>query len=301
MTKKSESLNPIEEEKISAEESEVMSSEPTEASLNTQTQDENAEEALASEVGADADQVVPAEVAAISEQSEAAEALNKKAKAGGKDKKAEKAVSRKSRHSAKFLKAKEGVEAGKLYVPKEAVELVKQVSLSKYDGAVEVHLRILKKKAKGSTESSRGIFHLPNGSGKEKKIIVLTEEKIEEIAKTKKIDFDIAIATPALMPKVAKVAKILGPKGKMPDPKAGTVTDKPEEVIKEINSGKVEYRIDAGNNVHQMIGRVSWDSEKLLENLEAVFTGLAKSKIVAAYLAASVGPSVPLDLSGLKK
>jgi len=300
MAKKKESLNPIEEEKISAEEAEVMSSEPSEASLETQTIDENAEEALATEEGADADQAVPAEVAAISEQAETAEALNKKAKAGDKAKKDSKTAVKKSRRSARFLKAKEGVEAGKLYDPKEALELVKKVSLSKYDGAVEVHVRLLKKKAKGSTESSRGIFHLPNGSGKEKKIIILTEEKIEEIAKTKKINFDIAIATPALMPKVAKVAKILGPKGKMPDPKAGTVTDKPEEAIKDINSGKVEYRIDAGNNVHQMIGRVSWESEKLLENLEAILNTLSKSRIAAAYIVASVGPSVPLDLTHLK-
>jgi large subunit ribosomal protein L1 len=298
MPKKKESQNPIEEEKISAEQAEVMSSESEEASQDVQTLDENAEQALVAEEGADADQAVPAEVAAISEQTETAEALNKKS--SKKTKKEDKPAAKKSRRSAKFLKTKEKVEAGKLYKMDEAIELVKELSMSKYDGAVEAHVHMNKKKAKGSTESSKGTFHLPHGSGKEKKITILTEDKIEEIAKTKKIDFDIAIATPALMPKVAKIAKILGPKGKMPDPKSGTVTDKPEEAIKEINSGKVEYRIDAGDNIHQMIGRVSWDSAKLLENLNAIFASLPKARIAGAYLVPSVGPSVPLDLTLLK-
>jgi len=298
MPKKKESKNPIEEEKISAEQAEVMSSESEEASQDVQILDENAEQALVAEEGTDANQAVPAEVAAISEQTESAEALDKKSTK--KTKKEDKPATKKSRRSAKFLKTKEKVEAGKLYKMDEAIELVKELSMSKYDGAVEAHVHMNKKKAKGSTESSKGTFHLPNGSGKERNIVILTEEKIEEIAKTKKIDFDIAIATPALMPKVAKIAKILGPKGKMPDPKSGTVTDKPEEAIKEINSGKVEYRIDAGDNIHQMIGRVSWDNAKLLENLNAIFASLPKARIAGAYLVPSVGPSVPLDLTLLK-
>lgn len=302
MTKKKESANPIEEEQISAQQAEVISSEPEEASLETATMDETGDEALAAQEGADADQAVPAELAAMHEEKSAISKAepSDESKKTSKTKKVEKPTAKKSRHSAKFLKSKEKVEHGKLYKVDEAIELVKDLSTSKFDGAVEVHMRLLKKKAKGSTESSRGILHLPHGTGKNKKVIILTEEKIEEISKTKKIDFDIAIATPALMPKVAKIAKILGPKGKMPDPKSGTVTDKPEDAIAEINSGKVEYRIDAGNNIHQIVGRTSWDKTKLQENIDAVLLVLPKARISAAYLTASICPSVPLDLSYLK-
>jgi len=177
--------------------------------------------------------------------------------------------------------------------------LAKELSLSKFDGAIEIHLRLSTKKTKGSTESLRGLFQLPHGSGKNRKIIILDEAKIEQIAKTKRIDFDVAIATPALMPLVAKIAKILGPKGKMPDPKSGTVTNDPKQAIEEINSGRAEYRIDANNNVHQIVGRASWDDHKLIDNTKVVLGTFPRNRLMAAFVCPSIGPSVPLDLTKL--
>lgn len=287
--------NPVLEEKAAESEAEPMAHHSPEASVDASATnlDEEAEKALTVEEGADADQAVLAEVAAITEDNETAKELNKKPA-----KKAAKAVEvKKAKRSAKYLKAREHLEAGKLYPLQEAIDLVKKMSMSKFDGAVEIHVRLIAKKSKGSTESSKGTFDLPHGSGKTPNIIVLDENKIDEIAKTKKIDFDIALASPELMPKVAKIAKILGPKGKMPDPKSGTVTTDPAKTIKELTSGKTTYRIDSSNNVHQMIGRVSWESEKIAANASAVLGAWQKSRLAAVYLVASISPSVPVDLS----
>ncbi|MEX2361570.1 MAG: hypothetical protein WD544_00055, partial [Patescibacteria group bacterium] len=261
--------------------------------------DEQAEKGLIAEQAADADTVIPAEVAAIHEDNESAQALNQDIPKGVKPVK--NAVKKekpqpKSKRSPKHIKASEQIEKGKLYSVNEAIELVKAASYSRFDGSVELHLKLTKKKAKSGNESTKGIFHLPHGSGKIKNIIVLDEAKIEQIAKTKKIDFDIAIATPELMPKVGKIAKILGPRGLMPDPKSGTVTDDPKKAIAEINSGKIEYRIDAANNIHQLVGKCSWDSQKLAENINAILSGFQLSRVAAAYLTASMAPSVSLDL-----
>jgi large subunit ribosomal protein L1 len=305
MAKKKQATNPIEEEKVSSEQSEAMATEPSEASLDVQTIDENAEEALDVEKSTDSNQVESAQISAISDKNESAQAVNdskpkrtSSTKSGAE--KGGKAKTKKTRRSAKYLKIKEKIEPGKLYSVTEAISLIKELSISKFDGSVELHVRLSEKKSKGSTESSKGTLHLPHGTGKDKKIVVLSEEIIETIAKTKKIDFDIAIATPALMPKVARIAKILGPKGKMPDPKSGTVTEDPDEAIKEINSGKVEYRIDAGNNIHQIIGRVSWENDKLSDNLSAVINSLPKTRIASAYISASISPSIPLDILTIK-
>ncbi|HUD20647.1 MAG TPA: hypothetical protein VMQ44_01100, partial [Candidatus Saccharimonadales bacterium] len=284
-------------------ESEVLNKESDEVSEAEINLDEEAEKSLVVEQGADADRAESAEEAAIHE--EKSEALNPKSETSPKSEgsKSKTKISSKKKvktRSAKYLKHAEQVEKGKLYNLEEAIELVKKLTMTKYDGAVELHIRLSAKKAKGSTESSRGLFHLPHGSGKSRKIIILDEAKIEEIAKTKKIDFDVALASPELMPKVAKIAKILGPKGKMPDPKSGTVTSDPKRTIEEINSGKVEYRVDSTNNIHQIVGRVSWENTKLAENIKAVLGSLSKGRMNAAYLTASVAPSIPLDLSFLK-
>lgn len=294
------SNNPVETEKQAELEAEAMAVENSEPSAAEQNIDEEAEKALVVEEGADAETAMPAEVAAIHTDNESAKAVNKKV-TKEKPKKAEGAKTvKKTGRSAKYKEARVHVETGRLYPLDEVIELVKKTSYSKFDGGVELHLKLTKKKAKGSTESSKGVFQLPHGSGKERVVIVLDEAKIEAIAKTKKIDFDVALASPELMPKVAKIAKILGPKGKMPDPKSGTVTTDTKKTIEEINSGKVEYRIDASNNLHQLVGKVSWDGTKLAENIQAILSSMPKSKIAAAYVTASMSPSVALDLSGLK-
>lgn len=318
--------NPVTEEKLAEAESEAMAHHSGDPSIDASAtdMDEEAEKALIVEEATGAEQVIPAEVAAIhtDNASEAAEAerafrgsgadesalemskLDRK-KAGKAERKATKetkvrapkTAKRNVTRSAKYLKSKEHIEMGKLYPLSEAMELVKKVSFSKFDGAVEVHLRLATKKSKAAAESTRGILQLPHGTGKEKNIVVIDEKMIEEIAKTKKIPFDIAIATPEMMPKVAKIAKILGPRGRMPDPKSGTVSSNPAAVIAEIKAGKTEYRIDANNNVHQVIGRVSWEDSKLLENAKVVITAFPKGRLLSAYLAPSIGPSVAIDLT----
>lgn len=305
---------PVEEEKLAQAEAEIMPKHSVEASFDESAGnvDEEAEKETAVEEGADLDQAIPAEVAAIHVGNESASALNKaepsklerkkEAKAERQAAKSEKIaatkeVESKSRRSKKYLTARAKVEPGKLYLLPEALTLVKELSMSKFDGSIEIHLRLNKKKAKGSTESSRGVVHLPHGTGKEKKVVVLDEKMIDEIAKTKKMDFDICIASPELMPKVAKIAKILGPKGKMPDPKSGTVTNDPKKVMEEIKSGKTEYRVDASNIVHQIIGKVSWEDTKLADNAKIVMAIYPKSRLNSAFITASIAPSIPLDLS----
>lgn len=299
MPKKKTTNNPVDQEKSALDEAEVLATRSDEASQDEveQNADEEAEKALIAEEAADADAALPAEVTAIHTDNESAEAVNKKA--AKTTKKAEKAAPKKKR-SAKYAKVLEHIEKGKLYTLDEAIELIKKTSYAKFDGSVELHLKLLKKKSKGSTESTKSVLHLPHGTGKEKKIIILDEAKIEEISKTKKIDFDVAIASPELMPKVGKIAKILGPKGKMPDPKSGTVTSDPKKAIEEINSGKIEYRIDNSNNIHQIIGKVSWDNGKLKENAETLLGSLQKSRIAAAYLTSTMSPSAALDITFLK-
>jgi|SRR3989344_819990 len=314
---------PVEEEKQAEAFAEIMPQHSSEASVDASAKntDENAEVETSVEEAADLDQVLPAEIAAIHVGNESAGELNRAEPEGEKSKldrkksakasrlaaKGEKVAaavkrtatggSAKSRHSKRFLAKKVKVEPGKLYQLSEAIQLIKELSISKYDGSVEIHLRLNKKKAKGSTESSRGVVHLPHGSGKERMVVILDEKIIEEIAKTKKINFDIAIAPPELMPKVAKIAKILGPQGKMPDPKSGTVTNDPEKIMAEIKSGKTEYRVDASGIVHQIIGKVSWDESKLSENALAVLAIYPKSRLNSAFITASIAPSIPLDLS----
>ncbi|MDO8649857.1 MAG: hypothetical protein Q7K33_00900 [Candidatus Berkelbacteria bacterium] len=310
---------PVEEEKLAEAEAEIMPHHATEASADEAAGnvDEQAEVETSTEEGADLDQALPAEVTAIHVGNESATDLNNKESdheksklERKKDAKAERLAAKsekiaaskeeheaKSRHSKKFLAAKAKVEPGKLYQMAEALTLIKELSVSKFDGSIEIHLRLNKKKAKGSTESSRGVVHMPHGTGKDKKVVVLDEKMIEEIAKTKKLDFDICIASPELMPKVAKIAKILGPKGKMPDPKSGTVTNDPKKVMEEIKSGKTEYRVDASGIVHQIIGKVSWEDAKLIENAKVVMAIYPKSRLNSAFITASIAPSIPLDLS----
>jgi len=304
MLKMKTNNDPVAEEKLAEQESEVLAHHGTEPSAEEAATSPDEEAQKSAEVAemTDTDEVMPAEIAAIHEVIEPESKLErKKAKKverkTARESKPEKSKSKKTGHrSAKYLEAKKLLEAGKLYPLTDAIELVRKLSLSKFDGAIELHLRLTAKKAKGSTESQRGIFHLPHGTGKDKKIVVLDEKAIEEIAKTKKINFDIAIASPELMPKVAKIAKILGPRGLMPDPKSGTVTNDPKHVMDEISSGKTQYRVDASNNVHQTIGRVSWETDKLTENAKVVLAVFPKTRLASAHLGASIGPAIPLEL-----
>lgn len=224
-------------------------------------------------------------------------------------------------HSKRYNEIKAQVDVKKLYTPEEAVELVKKTATAKFDSSVEVHVRLGIDPKKGD-QQVRSTVALPHGIGKEKRIVVFAtsadavaaakeaganivggEEIIEEIAKTGKIDFDIAVATPDMMPKLAKVAKILGPKGLMPSPKNETVTANVRKAVEELKRGRVAFKNDDTANVHQIIGKVSFDNVKLLENYTAFMDAIRRSKpssskgvyIAGITLTSTMGPGIRVN------
>lgn len=198
----------------------------------------------------------------------------------------------------------------------EALELVKKNSREKFDASIDVHIK-LGIDVKKSEQQVRGVIVLPAGAGKEKKIAAFTEkqqaeakeagadliggkELVEEIKTTGKINFDLAVADPEMMKELAKIAKILGPKGLMPTPKNETVTAKIKETVLALKKGKVTFKNDDTGNIHQTIGKVSWETAKLKENFEAFTVAVRKARpagVKGAYLkrisiCSSMGKSV---------
>ena len=225
-----------------------------------------------------------------------------------------------SKAGKKYTDAAKLIEAGKAYSPKEAVELVKQTSVTKFDSTVEVSVR-LGVDPKYADQQVRGALVLPNGTGKSKTMLVFargakakeavaagadfvgTDEYVEKI-KGGWTDFDVCVATPDMMGTVGRLGKILGPKGLMPNPKVGTVTMDVTRAVNEIKAGKIEYRTDKAGNVQTAIGKVSFDADKLLENYLTLITTLIKVKpsgakgqyIKSVTLSTTMGPGVPVDV-----
>jgi len=201
-------------------------------------------------------------------------------------------------------KGKKYVEAAKLidreasYEPLAAIELVKKAATAKFDESVEVAVRLGVDPRK-QDQAVRGVVVLPHGTGKTKKVLVFAKgEKLKEaeaagadyvgdadmINKIQQgwFDFDVCVATPDMMAEVGKLGRILGGKGLMPNPKAGTVTFDVTKAVQEIKAGKIEYRLDKAGQIHAPIGKVSFDSEKLNENLKALVDALLRAKPAAA-------------------
>lgn len=226
------------------------------------------------------------------------ESTSEKAKKSTKQSTSEKAKLAEEEHKKQFdplrLRGKKyRTKASELdrnisYPLAEAIELVKKASYSKFDGAVEMHIKI-----KG--EGTRGTVVLPHGNGKSRKVAVATDEVLEEIA-AGKMNFDVLLATPAQMPKLAKFAKVLGPKGLMPSPKAGTVTEDIDKVKDEISGGRVEYRADKNGVVHLSVGKISFKNEQLEENIKAIQQVLISAKILGISLAPTMGPGVRVQI-----
>jgi large subunit ribosomal protein L1 len=233
------------------------------------------------------------EVAAINTDTETAKEQDKKAKKPAKKKTAKPEVKKARAHSKKYESKLETFNVGKLYTPKEAIEHVKEASYTKFDATVSVAIRLEKNK-KGD-DSVRGTIKLPHGTGKKMNVVEATDETIEKIKKGW-MDFDILVATPAEMPKLAQVAKILGPKGKMPNPKDGTVVEDIKAAIEDLSENIIRYRADVGHNLHMPIGRVSWSTEKLEENLSIILKSLIRFKKLSITLSATMGPGVKLEL-----
>lgn len=249
------------------------------------------------------------EVKAEAKTEDKPKAVKKSEKAGDKksgekmSKQTKKAVTKAVKtRSARYMKLAEQIDVNKKYTLAEAVELVKATSKTKFDSSIELHIHLNPKRGKKGVEDeyARGIYTLPNGSGKKMVVVILDEAKIEEIAKTKKIDFDVAIAMPSLMPKLGKIAKILGPKGKMPNPKIGTVTNDPEAIKKDIEGGRVEYRQDKNGNIHQMVGKASWEVTKIVENCQMVLKSFTANRVNSVTIASTMGPSAKIATETVK-
>lgn len=195
---------------------------------------------------------------------------------------------KKLRHGKKYRQISQKIDRSKKYKISEAILLVKELSLTKFDASVDAHFYV-------SDQNIRGIINLPHGTGKKIKVAIVDDQLIEEIKKGK-INFDTLVASPKFMPQLAKVAKILGPKGLMPTPKSGTISDDPEKTKKELETGKMEFRADKDFVVHTSIGRVSWPAEKLEENFKVLIQALISAKIRSAHLAPTMGPSLKVEL-----
>ncbi len=226
----------------------------------------------------------------------------------------------------RYNEALNKIEKGRVYTKEEACKLVKETSNSKFDSTIEIamHLNVDTKKA---DQQLRGAINLPNGTGKDKKVLVIAKgdqakaakeagadfvgdvDMLEKIEKENWFGFDTLIATPDMMPLLGKLGRVLGPKGLMPNPKTGTVTTDVAKAVNDVKAGKVEYRTDSFGNIHSIIGKASFDSSKLLENLDSFVTTILKLKpstvkgdfVKNISISSTMGPGIKISLNSFDK
>ena len=222
------------------------------------------------------------------------------------------------RHGKRYTDAKSKLSIGDKLPPQDAIQVVRDLSFAKFDETVEVAAK-LGVDPRQADQVVRGTVILPHGTGKEIRVLVIAQGEKEAEAKeagadfvgvdfVEKIkggwlDFDVAVATPDLMGKVGPLGRILGPRGLMPTPKAGTVTFDVSQAVKEIKAGKIEYRVDRTGNVHAPIGKVSFDSDMLKENLEAFMDSILRARpssskgtyLKGVSISSTMGPGVAID------
>ena len=221
-------------------------------------------------------------------------------------------------HGKQYVDAKDQVPTGVRFKPDEAVQLVKDLAFADFDETVELSAR-LGVDPRQADQIVRGTVVLPNGTGREVRVLVIAQgEKVKEaedagadyvgmeyVQKIKDgwLDFDVAVATPDVMGQVGPLGRILGPRGLMPTPKAGTVTFDVGRAVEELKAGKIEYRVDKTGNIHAPIGRVSFETPELVENLEAFMDSIIRARPVAAKgayvrsvtVSSTMGPGVSVD------
>lgn len=220
----------------------------------------------------------------------------------------------------KYKVVAEKVEKNKLYTIEEALAIVKEGKIAKFDESVEVHVRLAVDPKKGD-QQVRGAVVLPHGIGKAARIAVITstkateakeagadfvgaEDLIEKIKLGKMEEVDVIVASPEMMPKLATVAKILGPRGLMPSPKTETVTDKIKEAVEMLKKGKLSFKNDNTGNVHQVVGKLSFDAKKLEENYATFLDAIQKARpagikgkyVMTISVCSTMGPGVKVNL-----
>ena len=226
------------------------------------------------------------------------------------------------KHGKKYNETAKLIETGKLYDVNEAVELVVKTATAKFDETVEIHVR-LGVDSRYADQQVRGAVVLPNGTGKKVRTLVIAkgdkadaavaagsdyvgaEEMIAKIQNENWLDFAVVIATPDMMGLVGRLGKVLGPRGLMPTPKAGTVTLDVAKAVTEAKAGKIEYRLDKTNIIHCHIGKVSFGAEKIQENFDALMGAIIKAKpaatkgqyVKSCVLATTMGPGVKLNVA----
>ena len=226
------------------------------------------------------------------------------------------------KHGKKYLESAKLVEANKLYDPNEAIALAVKSKTAKFDETVEVHVR-LGVDSRHADQQVRGAVVLPNGTGKKVRVLVFAKgdaakaaeaagaeyigdaDMVARIQNDGFMDFDVVIATPDMMGVIGRLGKVLGPRGLMPSPKAGTVTMDVAKAVEEAKAGKIEYRLDKTNIIHCPIGKVSFGEQKLQENFDALLSAIVKAKPAAAkgqyikscVLAATMGPGIKVNPS----
>ena len=226
------------------------------------------------------------------------------------------------KHGKKYVAGAQLIEAGKQYDPAEALALVVKTASAKFDETIEFHAK-LGVDSRHADQQVRGAVVLPNGTGKKVRVLVFAkgekaneaqaagaeyvgaEEYVEKIQKENWLDFDVVIATPDMMGVIGRIARILGPKGLMPNPKAGTVSMDVAKAVNEVKAGKIEYRLDKTNIIHCPIGKASFGPEKLQENFDVLMAAILKAKPATAkgqYLksvavASTMGPGIKINAS----
>lgn len=226
------------------------------------------------------------------------------------------------KHGKKYNESVKLIETGKFYDVEEAVDVAVKTATAKFDETVEIHVR-LGVDSRHADQQVRGAVVLPNGTGKKVRTLVIAkgdkakaaeeagsdfvgaEEMVAKIQNENWLDFDVVIATPDMMGVVGRLGKVLGPRGLMPTPKAGTVTPDVAKAVTEAKAGKIEYRLDKTNIIHCPIGKVSFGPEKLKENFDALMGAIVKAKpaatkgqyIKSCTIATTMGPGVKLNVA----
>ena len=225
-----------------------------------------------------------------------------------------------AKHGKKYMDALKTFDRQNLYEPAEAFSLLKKIGVAKFDETVELHIR-LNLDPRQADQQVRGAMVLPNGTGRSQKVLVFAkgekakeaeaagadfvgaEDMVEKITKENWFGFDVVVASPDMMGVVGKLGRILGPRGLMPNPKTGTVTQDITKAVNEVKAGKVEYRLDKAANIHVPIGKLSFEEDKLMENYTALVERLIKVKPAAAKgqymkgitIATTMGPGIRIN------